>query len=364
MKGRLGAIVLAAGLGACAVGPDYTPPTPPEGAAAPLAAAGDATATPAEPPDAWWQLYDDPVLDTLVKQALGANDDLKVAEANLAGARAVFEAARAGQYPRTGVGLGGVYGRDAVTDEILEIVGAKPQTTWIFDDILDVSYELDLFGHVRRSIEAAEAGAEARAAQRDAVRVTVVAETTRAYTLYCAYGEQIDVARHSLDLVSRQAEIADKRRIAGAGSEFDVVRSQEVVEQTRASIPPLQGQRQAALLELTFLLGRTPANLPAQVDGCVAPPKLKTLVPVGDGTALLKRRPDIRAADRRLAAATAEIGVATAELYPIIRLSGLFGGVSSSIDQLGTNNALTWGVGPSMSWNFPIQAAPRAKVRQ
>jgi NodT family efflux transporter outer membrane factor (OMF) lipoprotein len=357
-------MLMLASLAACAVGPDYTPPTPPEGAAAPLAAADAASETTAEPPDAWWKLYDDPAFAALVREAFAANDDLRTAEANLAAARAVYEGARAGLFPRTNINLGALYGRDAATDEILEVGGHQPQTIWLFDDLLDVSYELDLFGHVRRSIEAAEANAEATAAQRDAVRVTVAAETARAYAQLCTLGEQIAVARRSLDLVGREADITLRREAAGAASDFEVVRAQGLVEQTRSSIPPLEGQRRAALFELASILGRAPTNLPPGVDGCLRPPRLKTALPIGDGAALLKRRPDIRAADRHLAAAVAEIGVATADLYPRIALSGLYGGVSSSIDQLGTANALTWGVGPSMNWTFPVQAAPRARVEQ
>ncbi|MDB5393228.1 MAG: hypothetical protein JWM91_734 [Rhodospirillales bacterium] len=364
-RGRIACIlVLAAHLGACTLGPDYKPPTPPDGAKAPIVPIDTASETTADPPDAWWRLYDDSAFDVLIREAFANNDDLKAAEANLAAARAVFEGARAGLFPRTNINLSATYGRDAVTDEILELGGHRPTTIWLFDDLLDVSYEIDLFGHVRRSIEAAEADTEATAAQRDAVRVTVAAEAARAYAQLCTLGEQIAVARRSLELVSRQAEITDRRQAAGAGSTFEVVRAQGVVEQTRSAIPPLEGQRRAALFELAAILGRTPANLPPGVDACVRPPRLTALLPVGDGVALLKRRPDIRAADRHLAAAVAEIGVATADLYPRITLSALYGGISSSIDQLGTANALTWGVAPAMSWTFPVQAGPRARVGQ
>jgi NodT family efflux transporter outer membrane factor (OMF) lipoprotein len=172
------------------------------------------------------------------------------------------------------------------------------------------------------------------------------------------------VARHSLDVVSREAEITVRRHEAGGNSEFDVVRAQGLVAQVRAGIPPLEGQRQAALFQLTALLGRTPAHAPADVDACVTPPRLDTLIPIGDGAALLKRRPDVRQAEWRVAAATARIGVATADLYPRISLTGFYGGVSTQFDQLTTNNARAWGVGPSISWSFPNQSLPRARVAQ
>jgi NodT family efflux transporter outer membrane factor (OMF) lipoprotein len=217
---------------------------------------------------------------------------------------------------------------------------------------------------VRRSVEASRADAQAAVAARDSVKITVVAETARAYAQLCALGEQLGVARHSLDVVSREAEITLQRHDAGAGSEFDVVRAQGVIAQTRAAIPPLEGQRRAALFQLTALLGRTPSQGPAEVEACVTPPHLAALIPVGDGAALLRRRPDVRLADRRLAAATARIGVATADLYPRISLTGFYGGAATDVAGLTQNRGLTWGVGPSIKWSFPNQAGPRARVRQ
>jgi outer membrane protein TolC len=137
-----------------------------------------------------------------------------------------------------------------------------------------------------------------------------------------------------------------------------------LVAQVKSSIPLLEGARRAALFDLTAVLGRTPAAAPTDLDACETPPSLVSLVPVGDGSGLIKRRPDVRQAERRLAAATAETGVATAELYPTIRLIGLYGGAASELSQLTTNIGRTWGIGPSISWSFPNMAGPRARVRQ
>ena len=351
-------------LGGCTLGPRYQPPTPPPGAQAPLVSLNTQAETSALPPDDWWRLYNDPLLDQYLAEAFAANADLKTAEANLSASRAVLEASRAGNYPSTTALAGAVYGRDAATDEILEIVGAKPQTIWIFDGLLDVSYELDLFGRVKRSIEASKADAAAAAAGRDILKITVAAETARAYAQVCTLGEQLAVAHHSLDVVSREAWITGQRHDAGANSEFDVVRAQGLVAQVRAAIPPLEGQRRAALFQLAALLGRTPVHAPAEAEACVTPPRLGALIPIGDGAALLRRRPDIRLADRRVAAALARVGVATADLYPRISLTGLYGGVASDTADLTRNAGLAWGVGPQISWSFPNQAAPRARIRQ
>ncbi len=300
----------------------------------------------------------------MIGEAFAANADLAAAEANLSAARAVLEASRTGRYPATTAVAGAIRGRDATTDQILELTGRPATTIWKFDTVLDVSYELDLFGRVRRSIEASRADADAVAAARDGLKVTVAAETARAYTQICTLGEQVAVARRSLDVVAREADITAARYAAGANSEFDVVRAQGLVAQVRAAIPPLEGQRRAALFQLAALLGRTPTAAPAEVQACMTSPRLTDLIPVGDGAALLKRRPDVRQADRRVAAATARIGVATADLYPRISLTGLYGGVGSHVEDLTAERGLTWGLGPAVSWSFPNQSLPRARIRQ
>ena len=255
-------------------------------------------------------------------------------------------------------------GRDATTDEILELNGHRPQTIWLFEDLFEVGYEVDLFGRVHRQIEVAGANEGAALALRDSVKAVVAAETVRAYAAICALGEQLAVSQHSLELVSREAEITAHRFEAGAGTALDVKRAQALVEQVRAEIPTLEGQRRAALFALAALLGRTPADSPAETETCNQPPRLRALLPVGDGASLIRRRPDIRQAERRLAAATAQIGVATADLYPTVRLVGLYGGAASEVSDLGKNAGLTWGVGPEITWNFFNQSTARARVRQ
>jgi NodT family efflux transporter outer membrane factor (OMF) lipoprotein len=351
-------------LSACTVGPRYQAPSTPEGAQGPLLSLAANAETSDLPADHWWRLYHDERLDRYLDEAFTANTDLKAAQANLTAARAILEGAKAERYPATKAEAGGIYGRDPVTDEILGIVGHAPENTWIFDALLDVSYEIDLFGHVRRSIEAARADTAATAAARDTVKITVAAETARAYAQICALGEQLTVARHSLEIVSHEAEITVQRHEAGANSLFDVVRAQGLVAQVRASIPPFEGQRRAALFQLSALLGRTPAQGPADALACVLPPHLDSLIPVGDGSALLKRRPDVRQSELRLASATARIGIATADLYPRISLTGFYGGVTATFTDLASRDARVWGIGPSISWTFPNQALPRARIRQ
>jgi NodT family efflux transporter outer membrane factor (OMF) lipoprotein len=359
----IGVIVMTS-LTACRVGPNYRAPVAPSGAETPLTSLNTSAEVPAPPPDAWWKLYDDTRLDGLVQEALSANRTLAAADANLAAARAVVSAANVNRYPSTSVSAGGLYGRDAVTDEIQELGGQRPQTIWLLEDIFQSAYEVDLFGRVHRAVEVANANADSVAAARDSVRVVVAAETARSYAAICALGEEVDVGYQSLAVVSHEADITVQRYAAGANSEYDVARSQALVAQVRSSIPDLEGQRRAALFELTALLGRTPAQAPDDLEACHTPPHIAALIPVGDGATLISRRPDVRQAERRLAAATAEIGVVTADLYPTIRLVGLYGGAATELNQLNTNIGRTWGVGPSISWSFPNMAGPRARVRQ
>jgi NodT family efflux transporter outer membrane factor (OMF) lipoprotein len=359
----IGVIVMTS-LTACRVGPNYRAPVAPSGAETPLTSLNTSAEVPAPPPDAWWKLYDDTRLDGLVQEALSANRTLAAADANLAAARAVVSAANVNRYPSTSVSAGGLYGRDAVTDEIQELGGQRPQTIWLLEDIFQSAYEVDLFGRVHRAVEVANANADSVAAARDSVRVVVAAETARSYAAICALGEEVDVGYQSLAVVSHEADITVQRYAAGANSEYDVARSQALVAQVRSSIPDLEGQRRAALFELTALLGRTPAQAPDDLEACHTPPHIAALIPVGDGATLIRRRPDVRQAERRLAAATAEIGVVTADLYPTIRLVGLYGGAATELNQLNTNIGRTWGVGPSISWSFPNMAGPRARVRQ
>jgi NodT family efflux transporter outer membrane factor (OMF) lipoprotein len=353
-------IVVVAG---CALGPNYHPAPATPGADAPLVSVSASAETPAEPPDDWWRLYHDPTLDKLLDEAFKANTDLRAAEANLQASRAALEIARDAWLPQTKAEIASTRGRDATTDEILNINGHRSQTIWIHEAVLSVGYELDYLGRVRRSVESARADAEAVAAAHDSVKITVAAETARAYAQICAFGEQIEVAKRSLDIVSHEAAITVHRNEAGANSQFDVVRAQGLVAQVRASIPPLEGQRRSALFQLAALLGRAPSMAPSEVNQCVTPPHLTDLIPVGDGATLLKRRPDVRQADRRMASATARIGVATADLYPRITLKGLYGSVTSDIKEFTSADAITWGVGPSVSWTFPNMVGPRARVR-
>ena len=351
--------VSALALAACAAGPNYVPPLPVAGAQAPLITAS-APVNDAQTPDQWWKLYDDPVLDGLVADALAANTDIRVAVARLDRAKASLREARSDLLPQTTLSASPAYGRLPANQRQ---PGAKRED-WQVDAGLDVSYELDLSGRVRREIEAAHGDVAAAAADADAVRVAIVAETTRAYVEAASAAEQIKVAQNIVDLLDRSTGITQKRFDAGRAQKLDVSRLATLAEQRRAEIPPLIAERQAALFRLAMLTGRTPDALPAAATARDTTPTIRQLIPVGDGGTLLARRPDVRAAERRLAANTARIGVATSELYPHITLGGSIGQTSAGFSDLFGGGPLRWLLGPLISWNFPNQSLARAHIAE
>lgn len=354
--GVRGAVLLLLTLSACAAGPGYHAAPIPTADKGDFAASSTATSQPL--PDRWWRLYQDPVLDRLVAEALTANTDLRVAGANLAYADGLLDEARAARFPSTAVSAGGSEGRTTAQ------AAAGRAAAFTYSTGFTASYQVDLFGRVRRAVEATKADAQAAQATRDAVRVTVAARTAGAYADACGYGRQVGVARRSLALIERSFEHSVVRRDAGALSDFDIDRDRVVLEQAKAAIPPLEAARRAALLSVTALTGKTPADIPADAAACAAPPVLRAPLPVGDGAALLRRRPDVRAAERGLAAATARIGVATADLYPTITLGGGVSNTATQIAGLGRSATGAFTIGPLLTWSFPNILAARAHVRQ
>lgn len=357
------AALLPLALAACAVGPDYARPDAPGGAAPRLREADVALVAPTPLPPQWWRLFEDPELDRLIERALAANTDLRQAAANLQRARALLSEARAGRLPTTT--LSAQYVRQRFGGQVFNAIGnVPPLTTDFFSTGFDASYELDLFGGVSRSVEAARADAAAAQAQVDAARVSVAAETARAYAQACAFALQAEVAAETVRLQERTLDLTGRRYEGGRGTRRDVAQAEVLVEQARAQVPTFEAERRAALYALAFLTGDPPEQVDAAALRCAAPPGVRQPIPVGDGRALLARRPDIRAAERVLARDTARVGVATAQLYPSISLLGnvLLG--SPRIGDLGTSNSLGYSIGPLISWNFPFNGAARARVRQ
>nr|WP_313417409.1 efflux transporter outer membrane subunit [Brevundimonas diminuta] len=367
MNGKLRTLLTAAGsaalLAACAVGPKAPLPTiPAEGQGAFVGSQSASVSTEAARDD-WWRLYQDPTLDGLIQQALTENNELEAAAANLRAVRASLSEARSGRFPTTTASAG--YNRSrASTDTAPTAGGAKLPEVDTYDVGLDVAYEIDLFGRVESSIRAARGDVAAAAAALEVVRVTVAAETARAYADTCSANAQIAVAERTIDLQAKTVDLTQRLLDGGAGNGLDVARARAALEQTRASLPPLRASRDGALFRLATLTGRTPAEASEAARACQSPPQLSQPIPVGDGAALLARRPDVRQAEARLSAAAARVNVATAGLYPSIRLGGSVGSTALDASDLGESANMRFSVGPLISWSFPNVWAARARIKQ
>ena len=302
MKSALLATLSAIALSACAAGPDYVAPIAPPPAAGAFVTPNGATTATATAMD-WWRLYHDPVLDGLVADALAANTDVRVAVARLDTARAALRGAKTDREPQVGLGASGQYGRASQ----LQALPGFDRERGVYDIGLDVRYEVDLAGRVRRNVEAARGDVGAAQADADAVRVSIVAATTRAYVDAASAAERLAVAERIVALLDRSTGLTTKQFEAGRATKLDAVRFAALRDQRAALVPAIMAERQAALFRLATLTGRTPAELPAAAGARTTTPRLDQPIPIGDGAALFARRPDVRAAERRLAAAAARI---------------------------------------------------------
>ncbi len=357
LRPAIGALALAA---CTTVGPNYSAPDARAPAQAPFAGASSPAFSGDQPSGPWWSLFADPVLDGLVREALANNNDLRLAAANLARSRAALQEIRGQRLPTTNIGAGATTARRSGAGS--GIPGGGARTGQIFDVGLDVGYQLDLFGGLRRAVEAGRADFGAVQAAFDLSRITVAAETARAYADACAAGSQLAVAQHSVGVQQRTFDLTRRLLEGGRGTALETGQAEQLLEQTRAQIPTLEAQRRTALYRLSVLTGRPPADFPPAVASCATPPALTRPIPIGDGASLLRRRPDIRAAERRLAAATARIGVATAELYPNISLGGSLGSTAASLGNVVSGSAFRYSLGPLISWSFPNRQIARARI--
>lgn len=362
----LTACAAAALLAACAVGPKAPDaPLPPSASGAfvssPLGSASGATST-AEARSDWWRLYADPTLDGLIEQAFARNNELEAAVANLRAVRASLSEARSGLFPSTTTSASATRSRAsaAVTPGLAPGQDAPEVDT--YDVGLQASYEVDLFGRVASTIRAARADADAQAAALDVIRVSVAAETARAYADACSANAQIAVAERTVGLQQSTADLTQRLLEGGAGTRLDTARAQAQLASTRAQLPTLRAARDGALYRLATLTGVTPAEASQAARSCQRPPQLTQPIPTGDGAALLARRPDIRQAERALAGAAARVNVATAALFPTVSLGGSIGSTALESSGLGDDTSYRFSFGPLISWSFPNILAARARI--
>ena len=376
----LGVLLAGAALAGCTVGPDYlkpSTPAPDQPGGGKFAASAPDTSLDQPLPADWWKLYNDPALNDLVRDALAHNKTLQQSAANLAEARAALSEARSARTPGTNFSAGAQYGVSdtaVLLDNFSSQIGGvggnlastntapKPETYYSYG--LDVSYEVDLFGRITRSIQAAKADRDAQAAALDYTRVSVAGETTRAYLNACAFAQEAEVAQRAVDVVQQTLQVTQRQQQAGAVGEFELVQQRALLQQTQAAQPAYDAQRRSALFQLAVLTGKPPEAISKAADSCKAAPTLNQLVPVGDGAALIRRRPDVRQAERQLAANVARIGVATADLYPTVTLGGSAQEEASKLGNLASVGSLSYLLGPLVSWSFPNTLATQARIRE
>ena len=333
------ATAMAVLIAGCAVGPDYRRPE----VELPAAWQGAPAEGVKGVRDRWWTLYADPVLDRLVEEALANNLDLALAAARVDEARALLRIADAQFWPAVDAAAQADRSRSSEVTAMRLPLGTPIERT-NYRAQLNVAYELDVWGRLRRGSEAAEAGLLATEAARYTVRIALASEIARVYYALVALDSQVEATRRSLQLRSEGLELQRARYAAGLINDFTLKQLEAEVAAAQAQLPPLQANRTAQELALAVLLGRSPRAI--MEDAFPVDPDRSGLavaiVPEGLPSDLLLRRPDVVEAEQRLIAANARIGEARAQLFPRIGLTGYLGSESSSLSDLFTGPASIW----------------------
>lgn len=331
--------------GGCAVGPDYVRPDPPLPSGWQTDPAGFAVVPGAEV-GRWWDAFGDPELSSLVERATAANKDLVLATARVAEAQSLYRATRSAEFPSIDSDAGVNYERSSVN---ALFPGGEDATVWSVG--VSASWEVDLFGRVRRSVESSQASFEATDEDRRAVLVAVIAEVAAAYVDLRTIQRRLDVARQNL---ASQGKIVDLTRIrfeGGIASSLDVAQAESIYANTRTFIPPLEADLARQMNRLSVLLGENPGPLSSELVATAPIPTPPAEMTVSLPVDMVRQRPDVRAAERQLAAQTAKIGVATADLYPRLTLLGTFGFDATDFKDLFQGPSRSYSVGPAVRWN-------------
>lgn len=347
-------LLLVAG---CALGPEYKAPAIPE----PEAYSNGETMVAGDSNQAlFWQGFDDPMLEELISQTLESNYTLEAAMARYQRSAALLYGAESDQWPE--VTLNAQAAEQYLADIEQSPPGAGPERVQRFQVGVAATWELDLFGRLRRATEAQRAELQASGADLGAARVALVGELASSYFELRGLQQQYQVALQNVDLQRESLSIVNARVRAGRGTEFDQVRASAQLEQTRAELETLQAGVHAAMHRIAILTGQPPTAL---VDSLSAPgelPQVLPVIPVDSPGDVLRSRPDVAAAELRLAAATASIGVVTADLFPRFTLSGLMGSVAGDTSDLFSRSADTRQVALGIDWTFLNQGRVKARI--
>ncbi|MDD2725620.1 MAG: efflux transporter outer membrane subunit [Methylovulum sp.] len=332
-------------LSACAVGPDYQAPQ--TSAPKQFANAATDTMTANSTEIRWWEKFADKTLNTLVADGLRANPDLRIATANLREARAARQLSQFDFYPTVTLSASekslqrskGIFGS-----------ATNPGGFDLLNTGFDATWELDFFGRIRRSVESQTAEMESFDAQRRDAIVSLVSELARNYFELRGTQHQLSVARKNAGNQAATLKYTQARLSGGQGTALDTARAEEQWNSTLAIIPPLEASIRHAIHRLSVLVGKTPEQLYGRLEANAPLPQAPKIIGIGDPAKLLQRRPDVRVAERGLAAATAQIGVATADLFPRVSFVGNIALEARSFAGLGASGGDTYSFGPSIRW--------------
>ena len=343
---RAAALTLSSAiLAACAVGPDYHEPkmaTPDQ-----FVSVESTQASTAELEQDFWKAFHDATLDELIEDALRANHDIRIAFTRLREARAIHGEARLDFAPTVTAGGSHVEARASQRQQPFPEI---PRDQDYYETSFDAIWELDFFGRLRRNYEAQSALAQAAEANFYATQVSVTAETARNYFELRGAQQRLEVARRNAENQAESVRITQARLEAGRGTQLDVSRAQAQLSTTLSTIPDLEAAVTRSILRLGVLTGQAPEALLSQLSTTKALPALPETYAIGTPETLLRRRPDIRVAERQLAAATAGIGIAVADLFPRISFVGTWGFDAISSSDLGNAGSETYAFGPSIQW--------------
>ena len=361
LAGALAAPTLALSTAAWAspfsVGPTYKPRNP--APAVLLNADPRAVDLAAEPGAAWWTVFEDPVLDDLIGRAVAGNLDLKQAEARVRQARALFSDRQFDLFPH--ITSHGTYNR---SDEQIPGFGSTRVPIESAELGFDAAWEIDLFGRVRHGVDAARSDAGAADADLAAAKVSVMAEVARTYFALRGAQARLVVARDNADSQRETVRLTQVRFDVGRGDPVDVKSAEARLSATEATIPELEAQEAASRYQLAVLVGLRPGALDAALaPSTTPPPVLVKPLPIGDAAQFLRRRPDVQAAEWRLRAETARTGVATADLFPRIQVTGFIGLLSGDVSKLFSHGAQAWSVSPQVTWPALDLGSAHARLR-
>jgi NodT family efflux transporter outer membrane factor (OMF) lipoprotein len=357
----LGLIVLSG----CAVGPNYHQPnvTAPAHWGEPMTG-GETNSSSSVA--AWWKNFNDPELDSLIERAVKSNLDLTISAARVREARAQYRVTSADLWPT--VGTSASYERQ-LQSKNQPIIGALPLPASVpfennvYQAGFDASWEIDVFGGKRRATEAAKAEVAAAEFGRRDTLVTLLGEAARNYVEARGYQRQLTIARQNITAQEEDLAITQDRFKHGLSSDLDVQQAATLLATTRSQIPTLEMNLQTSIHRLGVLLAQPPGALLEELSTVAPIPAAPPEVPVGLPSELLLRRPDVQKAERQLAAATAQIGVATADLFPKFSLTGAVGYESVSASDWFAGASKFWSLGPTVQWNIFDAGRIRANIK-